>query len=354
MIPIPTDSLILHPEQPMLPKRLLLRELPTPGDFLLVLDNSSLEKFSTCDRSAQYHLVYSREAHAKNAALVFGGAVHEGLEALYRGESIDVQNQRIVQFFANNPAPLDDFRTVGNALEVLKFYRYEREHNPEYADETLTEYQQESCSEVPILERAFELPLGVIEIDQHLVLPQWDGPRFVRTIHVAWSGRIDRLMRFNSLSHIQDHKTGIVIESEEYYLASQTTGYVWAGRQLWPELDIWRFCLNALRLKKPTGSGAINLPGPRGGDPALKLFRAYFTYSAEDLLQWEQNTMALVSDFVHNLVRDYHPMKTKWCFGKFGKCPYHTVCTFSDAESRLRYLHSEAFKDVTWDPVAGR
>ena len=41
-----------------------------------------------------------------------------------------------------------------------------------------------------IIERPFELPLGVLEIDDLVRLPKWNES-IVRSIHVAWSGRID-------------------------------------------------------------------------------------------------------------------------------------------------------------------
>lgn len=354
-ISLPTGSTNLVPPTREYPRRDLLRALPTPGHYLLILDNSNLESFTTCNRSAEYKLVYSREAHARNAALVFGGAIHEALESLYTGADEATQNQKLVDFFAQNPAPPDEFRTVGNALEVMRLYRQHASIDPDYVSEQpLFEWHEETQTKRPIVERAFELPLGVLDVDAKLQLPSWDRPHHITQIHVAYSGRIDRVLHCNNANRVMDHKTGTVIEPLEYLLASQTIGYVWAGRQLWPEHDITGFCLNALRLKKPTGSGPLNAPGPRGGEPALRFFRAYFEYPEETLRRWEVNTMALVTDFVHDLLRNYFPMKTKWCFGKFGKCPYHDVCTLQEPAVQLRYLNSEVFKDVTWDPVAGR
>lgn len=358
-ITIPTSSAHTTPvaHDRHLPKRLLLRDIPNnPGHYLLVLDNSSMEYHTTCDQSAEWKLVFSREANARNAAIVFGGAIHEALESFYRGEPVETQNQKLVQFMTDNPTPPDEFRTIGNALEILRFYRMECEQNPEYHDETLSEFQQETQSFVPIIERPFELPLGVIPVGQRLTLPQWGESRWVEEIHVAWSGRVDRVHSFKGKPAVMDNKTGSVIEAEEYRLANQTRGYVWAARKLWPSLDLWSFTLNALRLKKPTGAGPINAPGPRGGEPALKLFRAYFTYNQAAIDEWERDTMAMVSDFVNNLICGVFPKKTKWCFGKFGKCPYHDVCTLAveDRASGIRWLMSESFKDVTWDPVAGR
>ncbi len=96
------------------------------------------------------------------------------------------------------------------------------------------------------------------------------------------------------------------------------------------------------------------MKGPRGGEPPLNFFRAYFDYSPERIAQWETNALTLVEDFVHCLVRNYFPMHTKWCFGKYGKCQFHDVCTIDDPFVRMKMLMSDAYKDVTWNPTADR
>ena len=94
--------------------------------------------------------------------------------------------------------------------------------------------------------------------------------------------------------------------------------------------------------------------GPRGGDPALNFFRAFFQYSDERLSWWQNNALDIVSDFIHCLARNSFPSHTKWCFGKYGKCPYHDVCCQDDAAVRSNMIKSEMFKDVTWNPTANR
>jgi hypothetical protein len=265
----------------------------------------------------------------------------------------------VLQYFMENPAPTDEYRTVGNALEVLKHYRF-RQTLPDYEWELLSDEQG------LIVERAFELPLGVVEIDGWIDMP-WlndadpyvirEGHKklFVSHIHLAWSGRIDALVRDRGLVRVCDHKTSSIAGENfvmDFLLSNQTLGYVWAGRQLWPQYDVRGFLLNAIHFKKPTGSGPINEPGPRGGPAALSFFRSYFDYSPSRLAEWEENAMTIVEDFLHCLVRGFFPRYTKQCFGKYGKCQYHDVCSVDDRDVRHRLLHSDMYKPVTWNPTA--
>lgn len=341
--------------------RKLLTPLPTPGHFLLVIDNSSLEVFTTCPQSAYYKLVLRREAQAKNAALTFGGAIHEGLEALLKGEDEATQNAKIVSFFINHPTPLDEYRTVNNALAVLAAYRF-RATLPDYS------WLVQSDANGPIIERAFELPLGVLEVGDWIEMPWMDEAEWqsqpkkqgyrkvwVDQIHVAWSGRIDAVARCGDplSNRIVDHKSGKV-DPQEYQISNPVIGYVWAGQQLWPDLGISGFCLNALATKKPAAGCGMTDPGPRGGKSALEMFRSYFDYTPERIRQWEANTLAIVSDFIHCMVRDQFPRHTKWCFGKYGRCQYFDVCCQDDENVRQSLIQSDMFKPVTWNPTAGR
>lgn len=374
------------------PPRHLLTPLPTPGEFLLVIDNSSLEVFTTCPTSANYKLVLRREAHARNAALTFGGALHQGLEQYLLGPKLVIdntgedpwerketeaefvarQNQSILCHFTENPTPLDEYRTVTNALAIMEAYR-QRASLPDY------QWEIQSDDSGPLIERAFELPLGVIEVGAWIDMTwlsqeQWAkevdknpaaypyqgqppmvNPVPVSHIHIAWSGRIDAIAKCGEpkVNRIADHKTGM-INPQEYHISNGVLGYVWASQQLWPHLGISGFCLNAIATRKPAANCTMTSVGPRGGKPALEFSRHYFDYSQERIDAWAQNTLAIVSDFVHCLVRNYFPRHTKWCHGKYGTCQYHDVCIQDSPTVRHNMLNSDMFKSVTWNPVAGR
>lgn len=363
------SSVVVAPEDnPATSKRrAFLTPLPDlPGEFLLVLDNTSLDKIKRCHYAGRNYLVLRREPHARNAALVFGGAMHEGLECFHTNEymkavnhsdaefySTEVQDNRVRSFFLDNPTPPDDYRTVTNALAVLAAYR--RRCNPlSYPD---YEWEILADSEGPIIERAFELPLGVIEVNAHVLI---NGTSvFVSRIHLAWSGRIDLLTRYAGRARITDHKTSSIDGDafiKTFMISSQTIGYTWAAQQLWPEHEVGGFTLNCLRFKRPaiSHSGPLEARGPKGGEAPLAFFRSYFDYSPERVEQWRKDTIAHVGDFIHSLIRDHFPLNDRACFDKFGECPYHDVCVQDDPAIREALLMSDSYKPVTWNPTTGR
>lgn len=353
---IPTASTILVATDHN-PRRRFLTPLSDPGEFLLVLDNTAFGYITSCPRSAEYYLLEGRESQVKGSALVFGGAIHAGLETYLKGGDVDSINKAVVDYFADHPAPINDHRTPANALEVLRHYlesdTFERKFN------ILSDAQG------PLIERSFELPLCVIEVDEHIPMP-WLSLKesdsmgvnpYVSRIHVAWSGRIDVIAHTHGSARVVDHKTSIITDSTtiaDFHLSNQTRGYVWAAQQLWPELDISGFCVNFLSLKKPTGTGGLMSPGPRGGQPPLIFSRNYFDYSPELISEWELNAKVVIQDFLFSVVRNFYPQHTKSCCGRFALCQYHPVCT-SSPERRQSLLNSDAlYRPVTWNPTNGK
>ena len=339
-------------EQP----RIFLREIEgEPGEFLLVIDNTASEKIVRCPTAGRFYVIEAREGYAKNASLILGGAVHAGIESMLKGNDILEQDAAIIKYFAENPTPPDEYRTVQNAVKIMSHYRV--------AQQTRADYQWTILEDDlgPIIERPFELPLGVLEIHDDVKLPKWNESKRVENIHVAWSGRIDLVAWCNNMNRVVDHKTTSIGGDQfvqAFQLSNQTIGYVWAAQQMWPSLFPFGylngFCLDALYFKKPTGNVGLMDRGPRGGEPSLQFFRNYFEYAQERIDQWGHNALTIVEDFVHSIVRDNFPMYTAHCFNKFGRCPYYDVCTIDDPETRLRFLRSDVFKDVTWDPTIGR
>lgn len=347
--PIDLSGVRVLPPAPRGPRRPLLTPIPdAPDEYLLVVDNSALEKFTTCPMSAYYYMVAGREAHARNAALTFGGAIHVGMERLELGASPEAQDAAVRQFFLDNPAPPDEYRSAATAVEVMAHYR-KRATFPDYA------WEIQSDAHGPLVERAFELPLGVVDVNARICTDRFDS--FVKRIHIAWSGRIDLIARCNNRVRIGDHKTTSIAGDQviqDFQLASGTLGYVWSGRRLWPDLDITGVVINFIHLKRPAKGLGLADKGPRGGDPALNFFRSYYDYTPERIAWWEHNTLLIVTNFIQALVHNEFSFNTKWCFGKYGRCPYHDVCIQDDSAIRRSMLMSDMYRDVTWNPTADR
>jgi hypothetical protein len=332
------------------PIRQLLIPLAQPGHYLLKLDSSALEHITKCPTSAFNYLVLKREAHARDASLTFGGSIHKGIEHLLVGSSDQQQDQAITNYFVENPTPPDEYRTPTMALRVMDYYRRRYKLIPDMQFEVIKDQGK------PLVEIAFEVPLAGIDVNTNIQLPDWPEPQRVRTIHVAWSGRIDLVARKNGRNLVVDHKTTSVAGDQyiqSFHLSSQAMGYVWTASKLWPELNIQSFCLNGIGLRRcKDDSVPIMALGPRGGEAPLTFFQTYYTYSPEMLEQWENNVTAIISDFVHCIVRNFYPQYTNSCFGKYGRCQYFDACTIENLQLRRRFLMSDsAFKPVTWDPT---
>lgn len=353
-ITLPTSQTAVIPVEAERPRRQFLTHIEG-NDFLLVVDSTAAEKIVRCPTAGYYYLVRGREPHAKNAALTFGGAIHAGIEAFFKGLDAIAQNAMIQKYFVENPAPPDEYRTFPMALQVMQHYREQFRVRVDYKDERLL-----TDSVGTIIERAFEIPLGVLELNCDIQLPQWDAPRRIDNIHVAYSGRIDRAAHLNNMDRVVDVKTTSMGGDQfiqTFQLSPQTIGYVWASQQMWPDYVLRGFALDAIYLKKPNKSNAmfgLMEKGVRGGEPALQFFRAYFEYGQIRIDQWQHNMLTIVEDFVHCLRRNFFPLYTNHCFNKFGRCPYFDVDTIDNPDVRIKMLESDAFKDVTWDPTIGR
>lgn len=386
---IKTSDSKLQPPPVTGSQRYLLRPLPEPDHFLFIVDNSAAERF-ICPTLARNYLVWSREPHPTNAALIFGGALHVGIETLLKEPKkkfafadsddgpLEDETELLIRaatdltlFFTKHPSPMDEYRTLATALEVLKHYQ-QRIKFPDYH---MVIQQDERGL---IVERAFELPLGVLEfktwvkdIGPHIEVNEFaegvtetEAGIFIDTIHVAWAGRIDVIGHCNRRNRVIDHKTSSQASGNkrvdfvnDFLLSSQTRGYVWAAKQLWPELEISGACVDAIQLKKPAAGSGLMDRGPRGGEPALDFFRAYYDYSDQAIASWEENTMQRIEQFLTCVMQGQYPMEATYCYNrKYGKCPYHDCCVIEieEPEAAKRLLFSEAYRPVTWNPTDNR
>src|SRR4029077_9049117 len=138
--------------------RPLLTGLQQPGHYLMVVDNSTLEVGTRCPTAYFYNCVLRREAFARNAALTFGGAIHKGIEALLRGADKSTQDDIVARYFAENPTPPDEYRTLAAALQILKHYRI-RATFPDYEWDILNHQG------APGIERPFDIPSGTLSLN---------------------------------------------------------------------------------------------------------------------------------------------------------------------------------------------
>lgn len=328
------------------PKRPLL-EHDGGHDYILRIDNTTLEIFQGCPRAAQHYCVSRRQA-IPTAALQFGGAVHVGLETLYR----------------------DGFHALAFAIEAalknldeIKFRDSAEWRTPMVLQDTLEKYvakysNNDACKPikvegVPFIERPFSLVLGEIELD--VMLPYTgdalcqngnEALLHINKLTILWSGRIDIAAHYGDAHvYVVDHKTSSIGGPQffaDFMLSQQMVGYNWALRRMLPTHKILGTVVNAIIQRRPTKTGR-----------ALEFERQVYFHTDWHVNEWEQDVMAQVATFVHSLTEGFFPKQTKQCFGKYGKCPYHDVCSLPPNQRHL-ILDSADYTNVTWSPLDAR
>jgi len=296
---------------------------------IMRIDNSSLEHFATCARSAEYYLVRNKELNRSRAALSFGSLMHQLLESHYTEDILpSYRVARAAQIIAETELPVEEgeWRTSERAMETYISYLA----TCEFDDFSI---MRESDGK-PLVEIYFEQALGDVEFNA-----EFNGI-YHKTLRVLWTGRIDAVIETGKEVFVMDHKTTTMLGPSffaDFENSQQTIGYTWAGQQFLGKPVAGLF-LNALAIRKPS----------KAGTPFERHTKRYL-YSQDRLEEWQHNTLVLVSDFLSHLDRKYFPMQTKWCVGKYGQCPYFDVCTLPQPQ-REAMLTSNFYRDVTWTP----
>lgn len=345
----------------VLPTRKLLKPHPTiPDDYILEIDNSTLELFHTCARKAENYSVHSREATRDQSAQQFGRLFHQCEELRLRHGLTDAVKQRQMEListhYLSHPVSPDDHRTPDRMATVLKAYN-ERYKEDGWAGKVV-DYEDQHFDGMavnkPCVEIGFSLPLCTIPVNAQV--PYTEGQLLpngrynmridINNIHVSWTGRIDAILRDSNLLWVVDHKTtssGGRELSEAFRLASQTIGYTWAATQLL-SAPVAGCIINVVLIRPP-------LKTSRGTQPREEFERIPYFYSPERLAEWHHTISHSVADFVSCLLRGFFPMTGPKSFrSPCVYCDYHQNCQLPQSQ-RSADLASGEYRDVTWNPL---
>lgn len=301
-------------------------------DNTLFIDNTTLERFTTCKRSGEYYAIRKRQQKNNRIALIYGSAFHTALETRYHlapepGYGTDgplsakmfqagkaVLDEGGVEFDYRNPATLQSAIADYNSVYL-------------YEDFSIMPHNGQRLVELP-----FATPIGAFAVEGH------EHP-----INVVWTGRIDLVIKEQESLFILDHKTSSMPPTEYYFnqFANDQAqiGYCWAFQQE-TGLAVSGFIINAIQTKRPTAKAG----------PTFDMYRQKFNISQSRIEEWKGNTLALIEELLYDYERGMFPMETKWCVGKYGKCEYFDVCCL-DKEQRHVVLDSALYEDVTWNPL---
>lgn len=317
--------------------------IPIPlVDDCLLIDNSSTETIITCRRKAEYYIGNKRQFNGDRWALTFGRIVHKVLEVRARlmTHTITPEITTAMINMADNelqkhPPPEDDFRNYAFLLDLIN------EYNAFYPIES---YRIAQHNNQPLIEVGFIHPLGEITLNTRCLVRNPDGStieRFVQTIKVMQTGRIDQVVTHQDRLYGLDHKTTSMMGPtyfKEFDMSSQMVAYKWAIEELTGR-KITGFIINALGMRKPTKTGK-----------KLEFQRYTVHTSDESVTEWKRDAMSHISTYLSDCIEGYTPKGTKWCVGKYGACEFFDVCTLPH-DQRPIMLATNNYRNVTWDPL---
>ena len=325
----------------------MLSVTETDGATKIRINFSSLAILQKCAREAQYSLVRGLKPQLEFPALLFGSAIHKGLETYYCGERtervIPSQYKEIMQMigcgqwesawsesllfraakaFVDKAAPLaalpdDNKRSVFTGVWMLQHY---------FSKYLTDEYVIMRDAAGPVVERKFSMPIPIYKSD----------------LEIELFGTIDFVMRSEVTGQILpgDHKTASSLYDfyDKISPNYQYTGYVWAAREVLG-YDTDMFLVNALQVKQPPKTA-------RGSEPDFA--RQITQRTQEDFDDLRSAIIDAVSGFLRYRESGYFPMAASGaCTAFYGSCKFRDICS-SPAQLRESIISAKFKENQLW------
>jgi hypothetical protein len=326
----------VSPDFSALPKQAVSSEKPkamlsveeSASQTLVRINSSSLGIILTCPRKAKYSLYDGWKSRTVSAPLVYGSAMHKGLEIFYSHPSRERVFPRnfeeqaalmayghsapekhflydAIEAFVTAAAPLQglpdtDSRSIASGVWTLTHY---------FKTYLLDSYVIHCDETGPITERTFSIPF-------------YEEPR----LSIELFGTIDFVLRNEITGEILvgDHKTSSRMGNE--FLSRikpnhQYTGYlIGAHRTLGTSSE--HFLVNGIQVKsRPLTS--------RGGPPTFT--RQITRRSQQDFDEFRDTLVLAVRNYLHWLRTDHWTLGHVDACASYGGCSYLDVCAAPNA-----------------------
>lgn len=307
----------------------------------LFVDNSFIESLD-CPRLCEHRFLDRRVSASDKAGMNFGTAGHLVWALRYRkygtkqpDDWLAARQAKLLEwYFKRHPQPEDDHRNLNWAVEL-----FVKRYNERYAVEPFNLLVDKGGR--PLVEMPFALHLFDF-VGEYL-------PNLPKVLPIYYCGRIDLPIVRDNCIFVMDHKTtGLIGDRfwDKLRVAPQMHGYCWAFPQLVEtKMQVAGFYVNAIRTSRQPAK-------PKNGlatwwEEALDRNCEYVR--PDQIEEWRENTIALVSDFLFQYARGFLQQKKTQCVN-FGRCEYYDVCRLPKAERQFA-LASPAFVDNTWTPL---
>lgn len=294
------------------------------------VDNFALTMHQACPAKYDLRIRQGWRSRSRSGALGQGSAIHVGLAAWYRTHDIEAAVESIRTAW-DDSAPVDDFRTLEKAIEVMTAY--------------ISAYPTESWKVVqgaaPLIEVAFTLDTGMYcDCECGCSVIDADGECTncgAQCEPIEYGGIFDLLAEFGNKVYVMDHKT--TSQMGAYYFNqfkpnNQMTGYIWAAQQLSGRV-VDGCIINAICITK---SGKISFA------------RNITTRTDIEIARWMQDVRSSCNEIRYHERTGHWPMRTTSC-QMYGHCEFYDVHVLStDKEQRQRLDQDYIYEP--WDHEA--
>ena len=273
-------------------------------------------------------------SRSRSPALRFGGALHEGLAAWYRGLGAEASLDAIARAW-DNTWDSDDYRTLEKCAKTFIAYI------KEYPHENFTVV---GAPETPIVEQTFAIDTGwfcgCLDCGKFNLDPTKAQCDFCHADlePIEYGGILDLLIDFNGVVYPMDHKSTSIVAPvkggyffDQFKPDNQMTGYHWGGTKL-SGGRVGGVMINAIAMNKSD-----------------TVFARRITSRNElDVQEWLVSLRLHCTEIMRHKSLGVFPLRTTSCTTKYGKCQFHSVHTLSNADDRLRRLETDYIHNP-WD-----
>lgn len=295
---------------------------------LVKIDNFALTMHQTCPAKYKLRIHDGWQSRRRSGALGQGSAIHAGLATWYRTGLIEDAIASIRSAW-DDSTPVDDFRTLDKAIEVMKAY--------------ISVYPKESWTVVEgpasqLVEVAFTIDTEMYcDCDKCGCASQANGDCVnchTQCEPIEYGGIFDLLAEFGNKVYVVDHKTASQMGAyyfDQFKPNNQMTGYIWAAQQLSGRV-VDGCIINAICITK---SGKITFN------------RNITTRTEREIERWLGDLRTTCNEIRYHERTGQWPMRTGSC-QQYGKCEFYDVHVLStDKEQQQRLDQDYIFSP--WD-----
>ena len=261
-------------------------------DPVYKINSSSADIIHTCRKKAYYALNLGVRPKTESTALMFGSALHSGLEAFYASEASKRDFDAVIDAFVARAAatklvelPEDDKRSIKNGKKILAAYW------KTYSDDPwVTVFDKTG----PLVERSFEYKADYYE---------------GLYIH----GQIDAILRNTETGEVVvvDHKTSSSLGTDFMNRIKpnlQFSAYAWAANKM--GLKVSRVMVNGIQVAKTK----------------TDLVRVFTERTVADFKEMEETFFEARRLYDYSATYNVWPLNSLAC-SNWGGCPYKEVCS---------------------------